>query len=378
MWVYRDKAGSTAASARLVGGNSLSVQTGHGVKFGDDITPDSPMRITVYRGTTLLGVLKCVGRTGDVLQIDGPVDDYADFAVQQNDKVGNIPLAGDFNDLWGEISTVIDDIVDLNTDLNDKEDKLPTGGTSGQFLAFDRTWQTPPANDLSGYYDKDEVDDLLSEKQDSLPSGGTSSNYLRGDGVWATPPTTSPGGSSGQIQFNNGGAFAGSSSLVYDSANKRVGLSTTPSSTLDVQANGSEDLLTLRNSSGAALVKVLSNGGFAPQKMRFVLGRYIDLAAGTSLTLPTYAAYTGTLVKVQVSAESNPVGGGFTFDIKKNGTSIFSAGQTVAANTTTLQTITAFSNTSVSAGDTFTIDISSPGTGVQNVIIELVYLARNQ
>lgn len=44
-------------------------------------------------------------------------------------------------------------------------------------------------------------------------SGGGTTNFLRADGSWAVPPSgsgsTSPGGSSGQVQFNSGGSFAG-------------------------------------------------------------------------------------------------------------------------------------------------------------------------
>lgn len=41
-------------------------------------------------------------------------------------------------------------------------------------------------------------------------SGGGSTNFLRADGTWATPPgTVTPGGSSGNVQYNNAGAFGG-------------------------------------------------------------------------------------------------------------------------------------------------------------------------
>jgi len=43
-------------------------------------------------------------------------------------------------------------------------------------------------------------------------SGGGTTNFLRADGTWAAPPGGgggSPGGSSGQVQYNNAGAFGG-------------------------------------------------------------------------------------------------------------------------------------------------------------------------
>lgn len=45
----------------------------------------------------------------------------------------------------------------------------------------------------------------------------------------------SPGGSDGQIQYNNGGAFGGATQLFYDDSNNRVGInSATPTEALDV------------------------------------------------------------------------------------------------------------------------------------------------
>lgn len=46
------------------------------------------------------------------------------------------------------------------------------------------------------------------------PSGTT---YLRGDGTWSTPTGSgSPGGSTGQVQYNNAGAFAGATNVTIN------------------------------------------------------------------------------------------------------------------------------------------------------------------
>lgn len=53
----------------------------------------------------------------------------------------------------------------------------------------------------------------------------SSSTFLRGDGSW-TAVSASPGGSSGQVQFNNSGSFAGDSAFFWDNTSKELGLGT--------------------------------------------------------------------------------------------------------------------------------------------------------
>jgi hypothetical protein len=55
-------------------------------------------------------------------------------------------------------------------------------------------------------------------------SGGGTSNFLRADGTWAAPGGGSPGGSTTNVQFNDGGAFGGDSGFTFDKTNKTVGL----------------------------------------------------------------------------------------------------------------------------------------------------------
>jgi hypothetical protein len=53
--------------------------------------------------------------------------------------------------------------------------------------------------------------------------------------LWENLPYTPPGGSDGQVQYNDSGALGGATNLYYDDVNSRVGIGTSsPASLLDV------------------------------------------------------------------------------------------------------------------------------------------------
>jgi hypothetical protein len=61
-------------------------------------------------------------------------------------------------------------------------------------------------------------------------SGGGTTNFLRADGTWAAPPGGggSPGGASGEIQFNSGGSFAGAADVEIEGGQLRLPAIATP------------------------------------------------------------------------------------------------------------------------------------------------------
>jgi len=84
---------------------------------------------------------------------------------------------------------------------------------------------------ISATYFSGDGSNLTSLNANSLSSGtvatarlgsgtASSSTYLRGDQTWAfLPAAVTPGGSTTQLQYNNAGAFGGTSGLTWDSTN---------------------------------------------------------------------------------------------------------------------------------------------------------------
>ena len=94
-----------------------------------------------------------------------------------------------------------------------------------------------------------------------LSTVGTNGQVLTSNGTtlsWVTPTTTSPGGSTTQVQYNSSGSFAGSSSFVFDGTNVGIGTSS-PSYRLDVTNNSSGIQARLLSSSTNGTTLVLTN-----------------------------------------------------------------------------------------------------------------------
>lgn len=95
--------------------------------------------------------------------------------------------------------------------------------------------------------------------------GGTGGVYapffsgsFYGSGAGITGITAAPGGSSGQVQFNNGGVMGGASKLSYDAVNGRLGIGTAAPQS-DVQISGPSGTSLEFNVSGS-VIQIKGNG----------------------------------------------------------------------------------------------------------------------
>lgn len=105
-----------------------------------------------------------------------------------------------------------------------------------------------------------------------LPTGGTTGQVLAKnsatnyDVAWTTASGGggTPAGSTGQIQYNNAGAFGAEAALFYDATNNRlsVGGDTSPGATLEVRGEGTTTgaAFNLENSSGTERFKIQDDG----------------------------------------------------------------------------------------------------------------------
>ena len=70
-----------------------------------------------------------------------------------------------------------------------------------------------------------------------LPGNASSINYANGQPYGGTGTTTSPGGNTTELQFNNANSFAGSTNLTFDSANAKLRIGGAVSATGNITGN---------------------------------------------------------------------------------------------------------------------------------------------
>jgi hypothetical protein len=165
-----------------------------------------------------------------------------------------------------------------------------------------------------------------------------------------------PGGSSGQIQYNNSGAFGGFTASGDATVNTSTGAVTLAAAgtagTYTKVTTDTKGRVTSGTTLAASDIPLLNVG--------FIINNGVT---GTNVGPELFARNAGSFTKCVVVIKTSNASTGLTFKIKKNGTDVFSVDPTVAAGTAggTLSTFTTLTSSPlpVAANDIFTIDITS-------------------
>lgn len=153
---------------------------------------------------------------------------------------------------------------------------------------------TGDPEDLTGTQATALLDTFTSGAKGLVPaSGGGTTNFLRADGTFAAPGGGgSPGGSSGEIQYNNGGAFAGAADVEIEGGQLRLPAIATPSAPA---ASGMK--LFSKNFALTPMPFVLSPSDVIPWPVQPMIGegayRLFLPATGTTVTSLGWPAITG-------------------------------------------------------------------------------------
>jgi hypothetical protein len=126
---------------------------------------------------------------------------------------GDITVSGSGATWTINNSAVTSAKIATNTIVNANLAQVATATFKGRATAG-----TGNVEDLTGTQATTLLDTFTSTLKGLAPaSGGGTTNFLRADGTWAGPPGSTAAGSSGQVQYNSSGAFAGNANLTFNS-----------------------------------------------------------------------------------------------------------------------------------------------------------------
>lgn len=187
-----------------------------------------------------------------------------------------------------------------NAVTNAKAADMATGTIKGRSTAG-----SGDPEDLTGAQATALLDTFTSGAKGLVPaSGGGTTNFLRADGTFAAPPGGgSPGGSSGEVQYNNAGAFAGAADVEIEGGQLRLPEISTPT------APASGGIKAYGKRAGRALLAFLGEDGqemlAQPLVSRQHFAQWYPQGNGTTVVnLGLTPSFTGTATTQNVATTS--------------------------------------------------------------------------
>jgi hypothetical protein len=166
---------------------------------------------------------------------------------------------------------------------------------------------------------------------------GTSGNVLTSNGTtWASTAatSTSPGGSTTQVQYNNAGAFAGSANMTFDGTNLAVGGLNAPN-TFGFKNRIINGAMMIDQRNAGASVTPTTNGTYFVDRFQLRLSVASKFSVGQSTVAPT--GFLNSIVATSQSAYSISSTDFFFIDQRIEGSNIIDlAWGTASAKTVTL------------------------------------------
>jgi hypothetical protein len=246
----------------------------------------------------------------------------------------------------------------------------PTEGTAGQFLSTDGAgnWDWSTGGDALTTNPLSQFASTTSDQLRGVVSDGTGTEALvfANSPTLVTPALGTP--SSGTLTNCTGLPTAG---LVDDAVTLAKMAAGTAGNLITYDASGNPAAV----ATGTAGQRLTSNGaGAAPtfqsEALRipiFFSDQTTDWTTGLKVTF-TWRFGTTTLSSTPIDCVTAPTGSAAQFDVKKNGTTIYSTKPTIDAGETstgTAATPAAFSTTSLANGDIVTIHIDQVGSTIK-------------
>lgn len=201
-------------------------------------------------------------------------------------------------------------------------------------------------------------------------SGASLANDGAGNLSWAAP--VGPGGSSGQVQFNNAGAFGGDAGFFWNNTSKLLGLGTiTPGSHIDSQTTGGAPDI-IGSTSYGANVGVFVGGIFVGREARGTKASPTASQSNDDLAVFGGAGYTGSAFTAGLSSQMI-LAATQTWTPSANGSEIrFATTANGTTNSTGRMVIANDGNVGVGTS-TPTLHIDSQSTGTNDFIGTTAY-----